>query len=59
MMNKLQERYARIIAIMNNKGICKTSSATNLAVHYARSGKRTLLIDSPAGQYDGGSHRKW
>ncbi|HAS1372387.1 TPA: AAA family ATPase, partial [Enterobacter hormaechei] len=47
MMNKLQERYARIIAIMNNKGgPGKTSSATNLAVHYARSGKRTLLIDS-------------
>lgn len=32
---------------MNNKGgPGKTSSATNLAVHYARSGKRTLLMDS-------------
>ncbi|HHH4159921.1 ParA family protein [Enterobacter cloacae] len=47
MMNTLQERSATIIAIMNNKGgPGKTSSATNLAVHYARSGKRTLLIDS-------------
>ena len=47
MMSKLQEKSARIVAIMNNKGgPGKTSSATNLAVHYARSGKRTLLIDS-------------
>ena len=38
---------ALIIAIMNNKGgPGKTSSATNLAVHYARAGKRTLLVDS-------------
>ncbi|EJG2388750.1 ParA family protein [Kluyvera ascorbata] len=47
MTNKLQVNSARIIAIMNNKGgPGKTSSATNLAVHYARSGKRTLLMDS-------------
>ena len=47
MMSKLQEKSARIVAIMNNKGgPGKTSSATNLAVHYARSGERTLLIDS-------------
>lgn len=38
---------ALIIAIMNNKGgPGKTSSATNLAVHLARAGKRTLLLDS-------------
>ncbi|EIW1714752.1 TPA: AAA family ATPase, partial [Klebsiella pneumoniae] len=42
MVHKLQEQSARIIAIMNNKGgPGKTSSATNLAVHYARTGKRT------------------
>lgn len=47
MMSKLQEKSARIVAIMNNKGgPGKTSSATNLAVHFARTGKRTLLIDS-------------
>lgn len=46
-MSKLQEKSARIVAIMNNKGgPGKTSSATNLAVHFARTGKRTLLIDS-------------
>lgn len=46
MTNNVQHS-AKIIAIMNNKGgPGKTSSATNLAVHYARSGKRTLLMDS-------------
>ncbi|MEG2039552.1 MAG: ParA family protein [Hafnia sp.] len=47
MTNNVQQTSAKIIAIMNNKGgPGKTSSATNLAVHYARSGKRTLLMDS-------------
>ncbi|HDR2590797.1 chromosome partitioning protein ParA [Enterobacter cloacae subsp. cloacae] len=47
MANNVQQKSAKIIAIMNNKGgPGKTSSATNLAVHYARSGKRTLLMDS-------------
>lgn len=47
MANNVQQTPAKIIAIMNNKGgPGKTSSATNLAVHYARSGKRTLLMDS-------------
>lgn len=47
MTNNVQQKSAKIIAIMNNKGgPGKTSSATNLAVHYARSGKRTLLMDS-------------
>ncbi|MDO6168635.1 ParA family protein [Enterobacter hormaechei] len=47
MANNAQKTPAKIIAIMNNKGgPGKTSSATNLAVHYARAGKRTLLMDS-------------
>ncbi|KUQ84833.1 MULTISPECIES: ParA family protein [Enterobacter cloacae complex] len=47
MTNNVQKKSAKIIAIMNNKGgPGKTSSATNLAVHYARAGKRTLLMDS-------------
>lgn len=47
MTSNVQQSSAKIIAIMNNKGgPGKTSSATNLAVHYARSGKRTLLMDS-------------
>ncbi|WNJ82221.1 ParA family protein (plasmid) [Cedecea neteri] len=47
MTNTVQKTSAKIIAIMNNKGgPGKTSSATNLAVQYARAGRRTLLIDS-------------
>lgn len=47
MKNTEPSMHAKIIAIMNNKGgPGKTSTATNLAVYYARSGKRTLLIDS-------------
>ncbi|EAM8425434.1 ParA family protein [Salmonella enterica] len=47
MKNALSSLAALIIAIMNNKGgPGKTSSATNLAVHLARAGKRTLLVDS-------------
>lgn len=47
MANNAQQTPAKIIAIMNNKGgPGKNSSATNLAVHYARAGKRTLLMDS-------------
>lgn len=47
MTNSSNSLAALIIAIMNNKGgPGKTSSATNLAVHLARAGKRTLLVDS-------------
>lgn len=47
MANNAQQTSAKIIAIMNNKGgHRKTSSATNLAVDFARAGKRTLLMDS-------------
>lgn len=47
MTNASNSLAALIIAIMNNKGgPGKTSSATNLAVHLARAGKRTLLVDS-------------
>ncbi|STG11713.1 Sporulation initiation inhibitor protein soj [Escherichia coli] len=60
MMSKLQEKSARIVAIMNNKGgPGKTSSATNLAVHFARTGKRTLLIDSDQQANTTESDRKW
>ncbi|EDV0263688.1 ParA family protein [Salmonella enterica subsp. salamae] len=47
MTNASNSLSALIIAIMNNKGgPGKTSSATNLSVHLARAGKRTLLVDS-------------